>query len=146
MKNGAMKNSEVRGGPEILGRVFRFSVEVVRFCDRLDRQPGVGRVLMSQIVRSGTSVGANLEEAQAAQSRADFIAKVSIALKEARETHFRLRVLVALIWQRFALLRNWLLNRTKSVGFLEQLYLRPREPGFPPNFSFNIFNCSLPRD
>ena len=48
---------------------------------------------MSQILRAGTSVGANLEEAQAGQSRADFLSKVSIALKEARETHFRLRVL-----------------------------------------------------
>ena len=90
-----MKNERARGAPEMLERVFRFSVEIVRFGDRLDRQPGVGRVLMSQIVRSGTSVGANLEEAQAAQSRADFISKMSIALKEARETCFRLRVLSA---------------------------------------------------
>jgi four helix bundle protein len=95
MKNGGIKNEGPRGAPEILERVFRFGVEVVRFGDHLDRQPGVGRVLMSQIVRSGTSVGANMEEAQAAQSRADFVSKVSIALKEARETCFRLRVLSA---------------------------------------------------
>ena len=95
MKSGRIKNDGKEDGPEILGRTFRFAVEVVRFCDRLDQQPGVGRVLMSQIVRSGTSVGANVEEAQAAQSRADFISKMSIALKEARETEFRLRVLAA---------------------------------------------------
>lgn len=48
---------------------------------------------MSQILRAGTSVPSNVEEAQAAQSKADFISKMSIALKEARETHLRLRLL-----------------------------------------------------
>ncbi len=48
---------------------------------------------MSQILRAGTSVPANVEEAQAAQSKADFVSKMSIALKEARETHLRLRLL-----------------------------------------------------
>ena len=47
---------------------------------------------MSQIRRAGTSVPANVEEAQAAQSKADFISKMSIALKEAREIHLRLRL------------------------------------------------------
>jgi len=50
--------------------------------------------MMSQILRAGTSVPANIEEAQAAQSKADFISKMSIALKEARETHLRLRLLL----------------------------------------------------
>ena len=90
-----MKNERASSGPDICDRTFRFAVEVVRFCDHLDKQPGVGRILMSQIVRSGTSVGANVEEAQAAESRADFTSKMSIALKEARETNFRLRVLAA---------------------------------------------------
>ena len=49
--------------------------------------------MMSQILRAGTSVPANVEEAQAAQSKADFNSKMSIALKEARETHLRLRLL-----------------------------------------------------
>jgi four helix bundle protein len=48
--------------------------------------------MMAQILRSGTSVPSNIEEAQAAQSKADFISKISIALKEARETHLRLRI------------------------------------------------------
>ena len=45
------------------------------------------------LLRSGTSIGANVEEAQAGQSRADFISKYSIALKEARETIYWLRLL-----------------------------------------------------
>ena len=50
-------------------------------------------VLSKQVLRSGTSVGANIEEAIAAQSRKDFIAKMSIASKEARETKYWIRLL-----------------------------------------------------
>ena len=48
--------------------------------------------LASQLWRSGTSIGANVEEAQAAQSRADFRSKMCIAAKEARESHYWLRL------------------------------------------------------
>jgi four helix bundle protein len=48
--------------------------------------------LSSQLWRSGTSIGSNVEEAQAAQSRADFRSKMAIAAKEARETHYWLRL------------------------------------------------------
>ncbi len=50
-------------------------------------------ILSKQVLRSGTSIGANIEEAQAAQSRADFVSKMSIASKEARETCYWLRLL-----------------------------------------------------
>lgn len=50
-------------------------------------------VLSDQLVRSGTSIGANIEEATAAQSKKDFIAKMTIASKEARETNYWLRLL-----------------------------------------------------
>jgi len=50
-------------------------------------------VLSKQILRSGTSIGANIEEANSGQSKKDFIAKLSISLKEARETHYWLRLL-----------------------------------------------------
>jgi four helix bundle protein len=49
--------------------------------------------IAGQIMRSGTAIGANVEEALAGVSRADFIAKMSIASKEARETHYWLRLL-----------------------------------------------------
>ena len=51
--------------------------------------------MANQLLRSGTSIGANVEEAQAGQSRADFLSKLSIACKEARETHYWLRLLAA---------------------------------------------------
>lgn len=52
-------------------------------------------VLTKQILRSGTSIGANIEEAIGGQSKKDFVAKISIAYKEARETDYWLRLLLA---------------------------------------------------
>lgn len=49
--------------------------------------------MASQLIRSATSIGANVEEAQAAQSKRDFVSKMSIAAKEARETRYWLRLL-----------------------------------------------------
>jgi four helix bundle protein len=95
MKNaGASSEGEGKKPPrDIVERTFQFAVRIVQLCGKLDEHPGVGRVMMSQILRAGTSVPANVEEAQAAQSKADFISKMCIALKEARETHLRLRLL-----------------------------------------------------
>jgi len=76
-------------------RSFEFACRVVRLYQYLEKRGAAGRTLGRQVLRSGTSVGANLEEAEAGQSRADFIAKSSIALKEARETYYWLRLLVA---------------------------------------------------
>jgi len=80
---------------EIKARTFEFAVRVVRLCQSLDVVPGVSRTLSNQLLRSGTSIGANVEEAHGSQSKADFIAKMYIACKEARETHYWLRLLVS---------------------------------------------------
>ena len=95
MKNagGNPDRSEANPPKDIVVRTFDFAVLVIQLCVKLDERPDVGRVLMSQILRAGTSVPANVEEAQAAQSKADFVSKMGIALKEARETHLRLRLL-----------------------------------------------------
>ncbi|MDZ8240178.1 MAG: four helix bundle protein [Nostoc sp. ChiQUE01a] len=80
---------------DIYDRTFTFSVRIVKLCQYLDDKPGVPRTLAQQLLRSGTSIGANVEEAQAAQSKADFISKLTIALKESRETRYWLSLLVA---------------------------------------------------
>lgn len=80
---------------DVDSRSFKFAVRIVKLYRVLDEQPGVGRTLAKQLLRSGTSVGANVEEAQAGQSKADFISKMSISLKEARETLYWLRILEA---------------------------------------------------
>ncbi|MCI0420363.1 MAG: four helix bundle protein [Acidobacteria bacterium] len=97
MKSGADAEpgrAEVKP-PDICNRTFAFSVRVVRLCQRLDGRPGVNATLSRQLLRAATSIGANVEEAQAGQSRSDFISKMSIALKEARETDYWLRLLAA---------------------------------------------------
>lgn len=80
---------------DLPSRTFEFARRVVVLCRTLDQKPGAGRTLANQLLRSATSVGANVEEAQAAQSRPDFLSKLSIACKEARETHYWLRLLAA---------------------------------------------------
>ena len=80
---------------DIPERTFEFARKIVKLCQMLDQVPGVSRTLSNQLLRSGTSIGANVEEGQGSQSRADFIAKYSIACKEARETHYWLRLMAA---------------------------------------------------
>ena len=80
--------------PDILGRTFDFGVRATRLGVYLIEQRASYR-LVDQFVAAAVSVGANVEEAQAAQSKADFVSKMSIALKEAREAVFRLRVFIA---------------------------------------------------
>jgi len=74
----------------ILEKSYAFALEIVRICKLIREQHEYD--LASQLWRAGTSIGANVEEAQAAQSRADFKSKMSIAAKEARETHYWLRL------------------------------------------------------
>lgn len=78
---------------DINSRAFEFACRVIKLYQHLARQKYAAEVLGKQVLRSGTAIGANLEEAQAGQSRADFVSKCNIALKEARETHYWLRLL-----------------------------------------------------
>jgi len=80
---------------DITERAFAFAVRIVNLCKFLEKDSAVSRTLINQLLDAGTSVGANLEEAVAGQSRADFIHKNAIALKEARESNYWLRLIVA---------------------------------------------------
>ncbi|WP_339373684.1 MULTISPECIES: four helix bundle protein [unclassified Anabaena] len=79
----------------ITDRTFEFAIRIINLCKVLDESPGVVRTISKQLLRSGTSIGANVEESQAAQSTADFVNKLEIALKEGRETRYWLRLLIA---------------------------------------------------
>jgi four helix bundle protein len=80
---------------EIAERALRFAVRIVMIHQRMITAGGAARALGPQLLRSAASIGANLEEATAAQSKADFVAKISIAHKEARETVYWLRLTAA---------------------------------------------------
>ena len=76
----------------IMRKSFAFSVRIVNLYKYLSEQKKE-YVISKQIYRSGTSIGANIAEAQRAQSTADFVAKMKIALKEANETQYWLQLL-----------------------------------------------------
>jgi len=94
MENGEDECADQKS-KSISVRAFQYAVRIVKLCQHLDATPGVSRVLASQLLRSGTSIGANIEEGQGAQSKADFICKYTIALKEARESAYWIRLLIA---------------------------------------------------
>jgi four helix bundle protein len=79
---------------DIKERGFSFACRIVKLYQFLARKKDGGEVLGRQVLRSGTSIGANLEEASAGHSKADFILKCNITLKEARETYYWLRLLM----------------------------------------------------
>jgi four helix bundle protein len=70
---------------------FEFALNIIRLYRQMQEQREY--VLSKQLLRSGTSIGANVEEALAGQSRRDFLSKMSIASKEARETRYWLHLL-----------------------------------------------------
>ncbi len=79
---------------DICERTSQFSVRIVNLCSLLSETPRAARELSKQQIRSGNSIGANLEESKAAQSNADFIHKLEVALKKARETRYWIKLIV----------------------------------------------------
>ena len=79
-------------GHEVQESSFQFAVRIVNLCKYLREKHGE-YTLSKQLLRCGTSIGANVSEAQQAQSRPDFVNKLNIALKEASETEYWLRLL-----------------------------------------------------
>jgi len=88
---------EVKRSPQdIQKRTFDFGVKVIELVDRLPRTLAAD-TLARQLIRSGTSVGSNMQEADGAESKKDFIHKVSISYKEARESRHWLATIRATI-------------------------------------------------
>ena len=87
-----MKNLDVNSENTVVEKSFEFAVRIVKLyrflCDARNEY-----VMSKQILKCGTSIGANVAEAQKGQSKADFTAKMQIALKEANETEYWLRLL-----------------------------------------------------
>lgn len=75
----------------ILEKSFEFALIIIELYQKLQSQKEY--VISKQLLRSGTSIGANVEEAGAGQSRKDFLSKMSIASKEARESRYWLKLL-----------------------------------------------------
>ena len=76
----------------LISKSFEFAIDIVNLARYLQAEKNE-YVISKQVLRSGTSIGANSEESQGAESLLDFIHKLKIARKEARETHYWLRIL-----------------------------------------------------
>jgi four helix bundle protein len=79
---------------DIKARTFRFALQIIALVEKLPNTISA-TTIGKQLVRSGTSIGTNVEEANAAHSKSDFVYRMNISLREARETLFWLRLLEA---------------------------------------------------
>lgn len=82
----------MKKGNVVQEKSYAFAVKVVKVCKEL-MENNKEYVLSKQLLRSGTSIGANVEEAIGGQSKKDFFAKLTISYKEARESHYWIRLL-----------------------------------------------------
>ncbi|MCH8326880.1 MAG: four helix bundle protein [Bacteroidetes bacterium] len=80
---------------DLCNRLFDFSINTLQFLKQV-KYSDINKVLIYQLAKSATSCGANYEEAQAASSKADFINKINISLKEIREANYWLRLIEGL--------------------------------------------------
>ena len=88
---GIINNGGMSVSNAIEIKSFEFAIEIVQLTRRMMRKDE--SALTNQLLRSGTSIGANVSEAQFAQSKKDFASKMTIALKEANETKYWIRLL-----------------------------------------------------
>jgi four helix bundle protein len=80
---------------DLCDRTLLFARDIVQFCRALAPKSDACRQIARQLLRSGTAVGANAEEAKAAYTRREFACKNAIVLREARESRFWLRLIIA---------------------------------------------------
>jgi len=79
----------------ICERAFEFGRRILKLSEKLAARGLAGRHVAGQLVKCGTSIGANADESQEAQTKADFIAKLAVSRKEAKETAYWLRIAIA---------------------------------------------------
>lgn len=118
-------DSSVDGRSVVQEKSFRFAVRIIGLHQELaDRRKKF--VLSRQVLGSGTSIGANVEEAEGAASRADFCNKMSLSYKEARETHYWLRLLFATGYVSEGFARPLLLECEELCKLLFSILRTPR--------------------
>ena len=85
-----MNTTEDKRENVIVNRSFQFALDIVKYAERLESERKY--VIQRQLLRSGTSIGANVREAQSAESIRDFAHKMKVAAKEAEETEYWLLI------------------------------------------------------
>lgn len=101
----------IKKGNAVVDKSIEFSLLIIKYCDKLNNEQK--KVAANQLLRSGTSIGANVCEAQNAESKSDFIHKIKIAAKELEETKYWLT----------------LCKEAESYPFDDELEIRIKELG-----------------
>lgn len=112
---------------DIREHTFKFSCDIVRYCRKLSKDPSCSRIA-NQLLDAGTSVGANTAESKSANSRREFAHKNAIALKEARESKFWLRLIIACELTSDPDTRRLLQEAGELVGILTATVRSSRSP------------------
>ena len=115
---------------DIRERSFRFACDIVKYCRDLSRNPDA-RQIGDQLLAAATSVAANAEEAKSAYSRKEFAFKNSTCLKEARESRFWLRLILACDLTTDAETKRLLREAGELVGIFNQTVKSSRPPRKP---------------
>jgi four helix bundle protein len=124
-----MPTRRLSGGHDLRDRTLRFASQAAVFAGGLYRWSEPRRTLCTQLVRAATSVGCNAEEAAGGQSRADFLSKISIALKESREALFVLRVIQTARLDESDMLRLLIQEADELVAILTTIVKNTRAGG-----------------
>ena len=114
---------------DLCDRTFLFARDIVAFCLALSQQPGARRQIAGQLLRAATSVGANAEEAKAAYSRREFAFKNAIVLREARESRYWLRLIVATGLATSEAVAPLLAETEELVGIFTATVRKAKAPG-----------------
>jgi len=109
-------------------RSFEFAKRIVLLCQKFEKSSGAARTISNQLLRSGTSIGANIEEANGSQSKADFTAKMYISCKEARETNYWLRLLIETEMIPKKQLTNLLDESSQLIAILTSVVKKSSQP------------------
>jgi len=117
---------EVGKGAELRKRAFEFACAAVDLHREIYNSAPYLRSISGQGVAAATSIGANLEEADVAHSRADFISKCTISLKEAREARYWLRIIERKYDANHATVAHQLREATELVAILTTIVKRSR--------------------
>ncbi|MFY7989666.1 MAG: four helix bundle protein [Fluviicola sp.] len=110
---------------EIKERTFCFALDTIKICLEIDKREKF-QVLTKQLMRSASSVGANVREARNAESKNDFIQKLSVALKECDETNYWISLLIELTETKRENLERLLTESDEIMRVLSSIILKSK--------------------
>ena len=113
---------------DIVDRTYKFALRIIKLVSSLPHNK-VCEVIGGQLLRSGTSVGANMEEAQAAYSKKEFCSKIGISHKEARESNYWLRLLKDSEQIKVELIKNIIVESEEIIKVLFSIGKTAKEKG-----------------